>query len=137
MSYTLITGASAGIGSEFAKQLAAQGQDLILVARRLEKLQSLANELQQQFAVKVVCIVCASSPNPILSMLPQPQPFKLVLIWPFIMPRKPLYYLFLRPFMKNYVSKILRLVPYVLGQRYLSLLNTPISPIVIFSKPVR
>ena len=58
MSYILITGASAGIGSEFAKQLAAQGHDLILVARRLEKLQSLANELQQQFAVKIVCIAC-------------------------------------------------------------------------------
>jgi len=53
MSYTVITGASAGIGSEFAKQLAQAGQDLILVARRKEKLEELAQTLEAQYGIDV------------------------------------------------------------------------------------
>lgn len=44
-NYAVITGASAGLGAEFAKQLAAKGYKLILTARREERLQQLAKEL--------------------------------------------------------------------------------------------
>lgn len=43
--YTLITGASSGIGKCFARTLAAQGRNVLLVARSTDKLGSLANEL--------------------------------------------------------------------------------------------
>jgi hypothetical protein len=42
---TLITGASAGLGAEFARQCTARGDEVILVARRRDRLQALAVEL--------------------------------------------------------------------------------------------
>ena len=59
----LITGASAGLGIEFAKQLAANSYNLVLVARRREKLEQVADELRAQFGV-VVTIVPADLSDP-------------------------------------------------------------------------
>lgn len=45
----LITGASAGIGREFARQLASRAKSLIVIARRYQRLNELCDELQQQY----------------------------------------------------------------------------------------
>jgi len=49
----VITGASGGIGAEIAKLCAASGANLVLLARRLDKLEQLQSELQQKHNVKV------------------------------------------------------------------------------------
>ncbi len=46
MGFTLITGASSGIGEEFARQYAKKGHFLILTARSEDKLNKLAQELK-------------------------------------------------------------------------------------------
>lgn len=49
--YAVITGASAGLGVEFAKRLSAKGYKLVLVARRKERLQKLAKHLKTECEV--------------------------------------------------------------------------------------
>ena len=52
----LVAGASEGIGAAFATLLAAQGMDLILIARRSEPLELLADSLKNKYKVNVYCI---------------------------------------------------------------------------------
>ena len=53
----LITGASSGIGRDLARLFAADGYDLVLVARREDALRALADDLARQHRIKVVTVV--------------------------------------------------------------------------------
>ena len=53
-SWVLITGASSGFGEEFARQYAEHGHSLVLVARRLDRLQALAEALRRRYRSDVV-----------------------------------------------------------------------------------
>ena len=72
MATALITGASAGIGRELARLFAADGIDLVLVARRLPELQALCSELQQRHGVNAQALACdLSSPSALTDLLGQ------------------------------------------------------------------
>ena len=52
--FTLVTGANSGIGLELARQAAADGHNLILVARNERTLESAANELRRSVIVDTI-----------------------------------------------------------------------------------
>lgn len=56
--WALVTGASSGIGAEYARQLAALGMHLVLVARRQTELETLAAELKSKHACHCEVIAC-------------------------------------------------------------------------------
>lgn len=53
----VITGSTAGLGSSFARQLAAQGYDLVLVARDADRLQAQAESLSAQYGVETTVLI--------------------------------------------------------------------------------
>jgi short-subunit dehydrogenase len=57
-SVALVTGASAGIGTEIARELAERSQNLVLVARRKEQLDEVAVELRDKHGIRVETIAC-------------------------------------------------------------------------------
>lgn len=54
----LVTGASSGVGVEFARQLAGRGYDLVLAARRMDRLQTVADEIINTYNRRVELIHC-------------------------------------------------------------------------------
>ena len=64
--WSVVTGASAGLGADFARQLAAQGRSVILAARRVDRLEALAAELQETYGVstEVVSVDLAEREGP-------------------------------------------------------------------------
>lgn len=73
--WALITGASAGIGEVFARELAKRKSNLILVARREDRLNALANQLREQYQIQVDVIALDLSqpeaPHKLFSLVEQ------------------------------------------------------------------
>lgn len=53
-NWALITGASSGIGEEFARRLAVEGFNLVIVARRKERLENLKQELEAKYNIEIL-----------------------------------------------------------------------------------
>ena len=70
----LITGASSGIGAACAHAFAKAGANIILTARRLERLEKLGNELKEQYQIKYYCGECDIRDAKDVSMLIQNLP---------------------------------------------------------------
>ena len=64
MAYTLITGASSGIGLAMARVFADHGHDLVIAARRKEILGQLENQLKEEFGIQVEHVALLESHHP-------------------------------------------------------------------------
>ena len=73
MSYaptrSLVTGASSGIGAAFGRALAGRGSDLVLVARREDRMNTLASELRGKFGIEAEVVVLDLSASGAMNML--------------------------------------------------------------------
>ena len=67
--WALVTGASSGLGAEFARQLAAQGFHLAILARRENRLRELKSELEEKHRIQVKVIVADLSEEDFLSQV--------------------------------------------------------------------
>ena len=64
MRAVLVTGASGGIGKEFARQFAFRGYNLFLVARREEELKAIKEDFEEEYKVKVEYFPCDLAKDP-------------------------------------------------------------------------
>lgn len=76
-SYAVITGASSGIGEEFARQLAEEGHSLILIARRKERLEKLKSELEKNGTESIVMITDLSKPEECNRLIEELEPYRI------------------------------------------------------------
>ena len=60
----LVTGASSGLGKDFATLFAEKGYDLVLTARRRKNLEEISSNLTNQFGIKVSFCLLYTSPSP-------------------------------------------------------------------------
>ena len=54
--YALVTGASSGIGQQYATELAKQKYDLVLVSNQEKEIQEVTNELSQNYGIKTIAL---------------------------------------------------------------------------------
>ncbi len=80
-AWALVTGASAGIGAEFARQLAELGMNLVLVARRKQRLDELARRLEAMCGVQTKIITAdLSQPDFLDTILSETQSIEVGLL---------------------------------------------------------
>ena len=80
MQYALVTGACGGIGSVFVKKLYEQGENLILIGRSLEKLQTLKQTIFNENKGSILCFeLDLSNENEVLNLFSELERSKIVL----------------------------------------------------------
>ena len=67
--WALVTGASSGLGAAFARQIAAEGLNVVLVARREDRLRALAGELERDSSVKSLVVAADLTRDDFMSRL--------------------------------------------------------------------